>query len=706
VAIAIANQKTVFTRRRILGSACALAASVLRAQPSAGGIRYREYSRCLPDYLSDLAADAYTRRNARIASLDSPAAVHDYQTWARRTFQHLAGALPEPTPLHLRTTGVLERDQYSFEKIVYESRPGLFVTANLYLPGNGAPPYPGVLFQMGHSANGKSYAPYQRCCQGLVKLGYVVLAFDPIGQGERTNYPTPDGSLTRLRSPTQEHTVPGRQMLLVGETATGALLWDAMRSLDVLASHPKVDPSRLASTGQSGGGTLTMILAALDDRLAAAVVSSGNTENFAASPFLAPGSSDDAEQDLVGSGPLAFDRWDLLWPIAPKPLLVAVSAHDFFGTYSPSYESSGREEFGKLARAYSTLGAADRLGYFESPLPHALSYPMRLALYNWLERFLNHSDRAIQEEPPTRPEKDEALWCGPTGNTLRDFGGRTPFALIRERARDIRTPDHPTDLHAMLGMDPPAAAARLEIRGTTQYRTCDVLAVEVNTAKRIWAPAWLFLPNRAWTRLLLLIEPNGRNAAWHEDELYDQLAAAGIAVCAADVRGVGDLEAQFGPGAAGYARSHQTEENYAWASLILGHSLLGQRTTDIVALAQALVQRYPQAAVTLAARDKMTVPALCAAALEPRIAKTYLARHLVSWRSVAEVEDYSCPLASLALDALRAADLPGIARSIAPRPVIVAGAIDAAGRLLPRGTAPYADYREQPAWDFDALSRL
>ena len=100
------------------------------------------------------------------------------------------------------------------------------------------------------------------------------------------------------------------------------------------------------------------------------------------------------------------------------------------------------------------------------------------------------------------------------------------------------------------------------------------------------------------------------------------------------------------------------------------------------------------------------MPALCAAALEPRITKTYLARHLVSWRSVAELEDYTCPLASLVPGALRATDLPGIARSIAPRTVIVAGAIDAAGRLLPRGVAPYVEYREQPAWDFDALSRF
>ena len=105
-------------------------------------------------------------------------------------------------------------------------------------------------------------------------------------------------------------------------------------------------------------------------------------------------------------------------------------------------------------------------------------------------------------------------------------------------------------------------------------------------------------------------------------------------------------------------------------------------------------------------RDKMTVPALCAAALEPRIAKTYLARHLVSWRSVAELEDYSYPLAGPAPNALRTADLPAIARSSAPRTVIVGGAIDGSGRLLPRGAVPYTDYREQPSWDFDTLSRL
>ncbi|HEV2448326.1 MAG TPA: acetylxylan esterase, partial [Candidatus Sulfopaludibacter sp.] len=517
-----------------------------------------------------------------------------------------------------------------------------------------------------------AYPLYQRCCQGLVQLGYVVLAFDPIGQGERSSQAAPP------RSPTAEHSMVGHKMLLAGETATGAMLWDAMRSLDVLAAHPQVDGRRLASTGQSGGGTLTMILAAMDERLAAAAVSSGNTENFAIAPFLAPGSSDDAEQDLIGSGPAGFDRWDMLWPMAPKPLLVAVSAHDFFGTYSPAYERSGREEFAKLARAYETLGARDKIAYFEEPLPHALSYPMRMAIYNWFERHLNHATRTLVDEPPTNPETEETLRCGKTGAALRDFGGASPARLVAERARSIHTPDKPGDLAALLGMDPALPEPKLETLGRTGYRNCQVLAVEVHTARQVWCPAWVFVPKRAWTRMLLVIEPNGRNGAWHEEELYDQLATAGIAVCAPDVRGAGDLQGQFAPGAVGYARGHAAEEEYAWASLILGRSLLGQRATDIVAYARALAREYPRAELVLAARDKMTVPALCAAALEPGVSKVYLAHALPSWRSVAEEDNATCPVANIVPGALAAADLPQIARSLVPRQVTAGGSWDVA----------------------------
>ena len=654
-------------RRFVATGGAALAGLALRAQTGD-----RDYARCLPDYLASLAAEARSRRNQKLGALHTTADIRNYQSWARATFTRLVGTLPERSPLNIRTVGAFERERYRVEKLVYESRPGLLVTANLYLPRTGSAPYPGVLFQMGHSAPGKAYPLYQRCCQGLVQLGYVVLAFDPIGQGERAPQVTPP------RSPTQEHSLLGNKMLLVGETATGAMLWDAMRSLDVLAAHPQVDANRLASTGQSGGGTLTMILAAMDERLAAAAVSSGNTENFAVEPFLAPGSSDDAEQDLIGSGQLGFDRWDMLWPMAPKPLLIAVSGHDFFGTYSPNYERSGREEFGKLARAYEMLGARNQIEYFDQPLPHALSYPMRMAIYSWFEGHLKRPPRAIDGEPPTKPEAEETLWCGKNGMAIRDFAGTSPARLVAERARSIRTPEKPGDLRALLGVDLVPSQPKLETRGRTRYRNCEVLAVEVQSAEPVWCPAWIFLPKHAWDRMLLVLEPNGRNGAWLEDGLYDQLATAGIAVCVPDLRGVGDLQGQFPPGAVGYARGHSSEEEYAWASLILGRSLLGQRVTDIIAYTEALLREYPRASVALAAREGMTVPALCAAGLTPHISKLYLARPLPAWRRVAEDEDQTCPLANVVVGALAVADMAQIARSVAPRPVTAGRSWDVA----------------------------
>src|SRR5439155_10982724 len=140
---------------------------------------YRDYSRCLPDYLRELAQRAYLARNRELAKLTTPAAIRARQKWVHETFWNLAGGMPERTPLNARTLGTVERQGYRIEKVLYESVPQFHVSANLYIPATGRAPYPGVLFQMGHAGNGKAYDSYQRCCQGLARLGYVVLAFDP-----------------------------------------------------------------------------------------------------------------------------------------------------------------------------------------------------------------------------------------------------------------------------------------------------------------------------------------------------------------------------------------------------------------------------------------------------------------------------------------------------------------------------------------------
>ena len=634
---------------------------------------YRDYSRCLPDYLRSLAQDAYERRNRALAKLTSKEPIAARQHWVRETLWKLIGGEPERTPLNARTTGLLERDGYRLEKLIYESRPRLFVTANLYVPA-GAGPFPGVLFQMGHSRNGKAYEPYQKCCQSLARLGYVVLAFDPMGQGERAYYP-------RLESPDDEHTKPGKQMLLLGDTSTRFQLWDAVRSLDYLAGHPLVDPKRLASTGQSGGGTLTMLLAAVDDRLRTAVVASGNTENMACADFNPPGATDDAEQDFLGSGPLGFDRWDLLYPIAPKPLLVMVSEHDFFGTYSPRYISNGREEFQKLARVYAALGHKDRIEWADSPLPHGLGYEPRMRIYQWFEKWLKGSGRNISGEPTTAPEPDAALWAGPTGNAVRDFASRAPFDLVQERAASIRTPDKLEGIEPLLGIARPPRGLPAKVLRRVPSGAVDVEAIEVASADRVRVPVWRYASRKAGPTLLLL-EERGRGAHWGEGDLYERLAAAGFTVCAADVRGIGDLRPEVGRGAPGYTLPHDTEEEFAWASLILGKPLLGQRVTDILALVEALKDGR---GVVLAANGKLTVPALFAAALTRDVAHVYLAGGLASLRSVVETEDSHEPLSNLAFNLLAHTDLPQLAAAVAPRRVTM-------GR--------------EAAWNFETLSAL
>jgi dienelactone hydrolase len=672
------------SRREVLGGVMSLALTpALKSNLHAAelsGFYYRDYSKCLPEYLSGLAREAYRKRNRELSLLTNQAAIRQRQAWVRETLWKLVGGQPERTPLNAKVTGQFDRDGYRLEKVIYEGQPGAFISANLYIPAGHKPPYPGVLFQMGHSELGKAYPSYQKCCQGLARLGYLVLAFDPMGQGERINYPDASGTNTRLPSVDDEHDRPGKQFLLLGNSATRYQLWDAIRGLDYLAAHPLVDAKRLASTGQSGGGTLAMLLACADDRLSAAAISSGNTENLANANFQAPGSTDDAEQDLIGSGTEGFDRWDLLYPLAPKPLLIQVSAHDFFGTYSPRYLNDGLEQYTKLAKVYGVLGHPDRLAWNSTPMPHGLTYSLRLGIYNWFERWLMKSERTITEEPPVSPETTDALWVGKTGSVVRDFSSLRPFDWVKQNAPVMPNENSGAPWQKLLLIQRPLP--RLMLRKLSEVSLGDVrlAAMEVNSAVGVWIPVWRFLPaNPDSDRSpLLVLDDHGRNAAAKEDGLYHNLARAGRCVYVADVRGIGDSRPQVGPGNPGYTIEHDAEEEFAWASLILGESLLSQRINDILSLEQAILNEPANGRKKLAisARGRLTVPALFAFALSGSAGALYLAAGLASFQSLLETEDYQQPLANVVWNLFHSTDLPLVAAAATPRRIHIAGAVN------------------------------
>src|SRR5262245_14828274 len=217
------------------------------------------------EWFVDQVRDAENRIKERLAGLktkaDAEAYVRSVQERARQSF----GPEPVRTPLNARVVGTVERDAYKIEKIIFESRPNFPVTANLYIPTGGKLPAPGVVGSCGHSANGKAIETYQSFAQGLARLGYVMLIFDPIGQGERLQYVNDDFK-PKYGIGVSEHLRAGNQQYLVGEFFGSWRAWDGIRALDYLLSRKEVDPAHVGITGNSGGGTMSTWLIGLDRR--------------------------------------------------------------------------------------------------------------------------------------------------------------------------------------------------------------------------------------------------------------------------------------------------------------------------------------------------------------------------------------------------------------------------------------------------------
>jgi dienelactone hydrolase len=341
---------------------------------------HREFWNDWPDSITRNMNQARESRRALLTQIQSKQQVAARTENVRSQLWQLLGGRPEETPLNPRITGTLQRNGYRIEKLIFESMPQIYVTANLYVPTKGQPPFPAILAPIGHTANGKAAMRYQYTYQNMARKGYVVLTWDPFGQGERIQYLQSGTNHTRFRAISMEHTQAGRPMILFGDGLAMYLAWDGIRGLDYLLTRPEVDSQRIGCTGQSGGGTMTMFLGALEPRIHAAVAVEGNFANVAGPFYDPPGSISDAETDIVGSLPLLMDRGDLLAAFAPKPLLVCYTKNDEGETYGPLNTEAVIENYDELTRIYGILGAKDKVGLFAGDLPHGMDFFSRRAI--------------------------------------------------------------------------------------------------------------------------------------------------------------------------------------------------------------------------------------------------------------------------------------------------------------------------------------
>ena len=669
------------------------------------GAALPDYSRDLERYLVRLANEARERRKHIVNAISTRQQVVDRQKAVVAELWTMLGGPLERSALNARVAGIVERSGYRIEKLTFESRPRLYVTANLYVPV-GAGRRPAILGPLGHSVNGKAWPSYQRLFSNLARKGYVVLAYDPFGQGERIEYPgTRPGQSAISGGGTGEHEYAGRRLILLGANFSLFRAWDGIRGIDYLLTRAEVDPERIGCCGQSGGGTLTQFLAAFDSRIRVAVVSEGNTENLAQADVEPPGSADDAEQNIVPGLARGIDRADLLYAFAPKPLLITVTLHDAGHTYSPEYVTSSLDFLDEYKRVYGLLGAGDRVSLQATTVQHGYVYEMRRATYAWFNRWFEVKD-ADDNEPSQAVEQDSTLFVTPTGFVRTSLGGETALSLTRQMADAIRTPasltadDVRDRIRAALGIDDarrdPLAGRILATITRPGYRAEQF---EFTSEREIRTPGWLLTPDdlRPSTPTLLYI---GEAAAWSavaEDAFAERLCAGEhCRIAVIDVRGRGDCAIAYPQRGRFYFPDRILEESYlTWFSLMLGRPLLGGQVYDALRALDYL-RSLPGAGgkVSLVGDGPHGLVALYAAALDARAGGVALRRTVTDYRSLAVAERYNHPVGVYAFGVLREFDLPDVARAVGPRPVLLLDAVTALGE--PAGAAAQDLYKTAP----------
>ncbi len=669
------------------------------------GAALPDYSHDLERYLVRLASDARARRQQAINAISTPQGIADRAKFVTEQVWKMLGGPLERSPLNPRVTGTLDRPGYRIEKLTFESRPRLYVTANLYLPA-AAGRHPAILGPLGHSTNGKAWPSYQRLFSNLARKGYVVLAYDPFGQGERIEYPgTHAGRSAIGGGGTSEHEYAGRRLILLGANFSLFRVWDGIRGIDFLLTRAEVDPERIGCCGQSGGGTLTQFLAALDSRIRVAVVSEGNTENVAHADVEPPGSADDAEQNIVPALSYGIDRADLLYAFAPKPLLMTVTLHDAGHTYSPEYVDSSLDLLQEYRRAYSLLAADDRVSLQVTTEQHGYVYELRRATYAWFNRWFEMKN-TDDEEVSQDVEPDETLFVTPTGFVTTSFGGETALSLTRQMAAAVRRPpaagadDMRKRIHAALGIEAsrgeaPASRVLATIR-KPGYRAEQF---EFTSDRDIRIPGWLLTPDKAGSSTPTVLYV-GEAAAWSsvaEDGFAEQLCKkGGCRVATMDVRGRGDCAIAYPQRGRFYFSNRISNEAYlTWFTLILGRPLLGGQVYDTLRALDYLGSRSDIAgAVSLVGDGPHGVIALYAAALDERVRGVALRQTVTDYRSLAVAERYTQPFGIYAYGLLREFDLPEVAGAVGPRSVLLLDPATPLGE--PAGAAARDLYRDVP----------
>ena len=629
-------------------------------------------------WLDRIAQRQLDDRERAVAAIRTPAEADRRKAMVRAKLTDLIGGLPTyDGPLHARVTGVLHAGTHTIEKVIFESLPGFYITANLYRP-NAPGRYPAVLVPSGHTQEGKPET--QIVAANLAAKGFVALAYDPIGQGEREQTYLPQLGRALSGGAGNEHLELGARNILIGQSVARYFIFDAKRAVDYLVSRADVDPDRIGVTGCSGGGAITMYVGVFEPRVKAAAP--GCSINSFRTLFTGP--TADSEMSFPAFLASGLDMPDFFEVAAPLPWLMMATTEDYFRP------EGARAVYTEARRWYEVYGAGDRIRFFVGAGPHGTPRESREQIYGWMIRWLA-GGKGDPRDQPVKLYTNLELQVTESGNVDGEPGSRKLYQIIAEEFHARRQKRGIPELLAELrrlgvpAKGPAPSAVTISRSGEADLR---IEQIRFESEPGVTVSARLYLPKGAGRKPAVVMFEEKRLPV----PLYVQLTQSTAALAEALARS-GQMVMELDPRDSATANEGRaflgnwvTNER---ADLV-GRNLAAMRAHDLLVAVDLLGARpdVDARAIRGYARGVKGVWLLLAAAADQRLGRIWLDR--TPWSIAAALEG---PLTSHLFDALipRFAlhwDFRDLVDAIGDRRVLWTDPTNWMNRVVPLG-APY-----------------
>ncbi len=706
----VKNRADLLKRIFTISLALLVTAGTIRAQEDLNVVRnewlqYSDAPNALYHHLTGQAYELLETREEKVNRLQTEDEWRQRQREVRSTIWEILGSFEEKIPLNARITDKVQKDAYRVENIIYESLPGFYVTASLFIPEDIDKPAPGILFCSGHSTSAYRREYYQLPLLNLVKKGFVVLAIDPIGQGERLQYYNPVTGESMIGGSTDEHSYPSAQVFLTGNSIARYFLWDGIRGIDYLVSRPEVDPDRIGVHGLSGGGTQTAYISAMDDRVLASAPAGYITSYRRLMESIGV---QDGEQNFYHGISRGIDHPDFIQVRAPKPTLIMATTRDFFSI------QGARETYERAKRVYEIFGEPDNLQKVEDDHGHGYTQKTREAMYGFFQDHLQLPGSSAEEDVEFLSSQE--LQKNSTGQLSTSLDGETVFSLNRreaeEQINDLQAsrkdlanhfPEVIKSAKKLSGYKEPSGTEEPVFTGRYQREGYVVEKYFVKGEGDYIIPYLLMIPEEPNNKALLYLHPSGKSAEASAEGEMEWFVRNGFTVLAPDMIGVGEM----GPGDfRGDAYIGHISYNIWFTSMLVGRSITGIQAGDVVRLTRLLENNTDITDIYGFARKEISPVLLHAAAFDSTISRVALIEPYASYRSVVTERFYNPAFVpSLVPGALQSYDLPDLAASLTPRKLLMAGVMDGLGSPAePEDIAGHLDiikagYQHKDAFD-------